>query len=375
MNSQRILFIAEGQLGDLLLLTPALRAAKESFPQSFISVLVVERRNSDDSKQHPFDDLTATSAERESSVLSTNKNVDELLVLNRQALRFLNGLARVRAELAIITFLRRKRFDTVICTFPEDRFVQWAIASGARIRVGQRKQGLHWLLTHKPNIEKSQRGVLKYYCELERAVGATVHSTETEYIVPESSKKWADDFLRSKNISSTRQVVAIHPGASGDYKIWPPERYALVIDHLAKKGLQVLLLNGAIDEQIINEIRKRVQHSFVEVRTGNKVGDLAAIIQRCELCITNDSGPRHLAVAVGTLSLAFFRQHHDTEWGVYEENNWLATLKASGQCPVCPPDVCLDKIPEGERFASHCLRMICVEEAVQQVEKMLATDE
>ena len=104
---KKILFIAEGQLGDLLLLTPALRATKESFPHSLITVLVVERRNAVESKHNRFKELAATDAERESSVLATNTSVDELLVLNRHALRSLHGYARANAEVAIVRFLRK----------------------------------------------------------------------------------------------------------------------------------------------------------------------------------------------------------------------------------------------------------------------------
>lgn len=366
MNFRKILFLAEGQLGDLLLLTPALRAVKESFPSSSVSVLVVERRNSDESKQNPFADLCATPLERETSILSTNKNVDELFVLSRQALRSLSGTARAKAELDILKFLRRKKFDTVICTFPEDRFAEWAFASGARIRVGQRKQNLHWLLTHKPDIEKAEKGVLEYYCDLVRVIGANVHSTRTEYIIPPSSVEWADNFLNGSNISTSQKLVAVHPGATGNYRIWPPERYAALIDHLSNTlAVKVLLLGGKMDQPVTSAIRRHLRSSIIEDQTGNSVGNLAAIFRRCSLCISNDSGPRHLAIAVGTPSLAFFRQHHDREWGVYEENERLMTLKSRMPCPVCPPNICMDKVPTGEIFSSYCVRMITVEEVIR----------
>jgi ADP-heptose:LPS heptosyltransferase len=370
----RILFLAEGQLGDLLLLTPALQAAKESFPDSSISVLVVNRRNADESKEHPFSNLAASPFERESSVLSTNTNVDELLVLSRQALRALHGIARIKAEISIIGYLRRKKFDTVICTFPEDRFAQWAFASGARIRVGQRKQGLHWLLTHKPNIEKSERGVLEYYCNLVRTIGANVTSNKTEYVIPESSLQWTKELFHSKSIASTEKVVAIHPGASTEFTIWPPENFAAVIDHLTNNlDAKVLLVGGRGDQPATDAIKQHLHSSILEIETSSRVGDLAAVLQRCTLCMSNDSGPRHLAIAVGTPSLAFFRQHNEIwkEFNVYQESNRIASLRSTGQCPVCPPGVCLDKVPQGERFGTHCLHMITVADVVRRVEEML----
>jgi ADP-heptose:LPS heptosyltransferase len=197
MTPQRILFITEGGLGDHVALTPALRELKRSFPESFVCVFTTYRRPTDNTKQNPFENLYPSQVERDNSVLAANTNIDELYVLNRYAFKSLRGIARAKAELAVLRFLRGKKFDTVVCTFPhKDRFILWSYASGAAVRVGARNQGLHWLLTHTPDIEKSRGGVVEYYCDLVRAIGATVTSTRTEYMVPDSSTIWADRLLR-----------------------------------------------------------------------------------------------------------------------------------------------------------------------------------
>ena len=373
MELHRILFIAEGQLGDLLLLTPALRAVKSRFPSSSVSVLVVERHKEVEIPSGQFADLNATPGERESSVLGTNKNVDELLIVNRLALRSFHGLKRIKAELAIGRSLRRRKFDAAICTFPEDRFALWAFASGARVRVGQNKQSLHRLLTHKADIEKASKGVLEYYCALAMAVGAEIVSHTTEYEIPESSKRWADEFLRANALEDKRRIVAIHPGATGNYKIWPPERYAALIGYLDdRQDTRIVLCRGDQDESIIEAIKQIIRCPVVEVETGGDVGRFAAVLQRCALCISNDSGPRHLAVAVGTPTLAFFRQHHDREWGIYPGTETCVTLKGAQQCPVCPTGRCLDKVPEGEKFGSACMRMIDLNLARAAVNNILS---
>lgn len=368
-----ILFLAEGQLGDLLLLTPALRAVKESFPASFVSVLVVERY-AHPAKPHPFDNLTASASERERSVLATNPHVDELLVVDRQALRRQRGLARLKAERTVIKFIREKQFDTVVCTFPEDRFVQWAFAAGAKNRIGQRKQPLHWLLTHKLESEKTDCGVLEYYCDLVRLMGARVHMTRTEYIIPEVSHLWAASFLHNAGVQPSDRVVAVHPGATGDYKIWPPERYAELIDRLSTRGVKVLLTSGEQDRDVTIAIKAALRSHVVHVTTQGNVGHLAAILRHAHLCISNDSGPRHLAIAIGTPSLALFRHHHDREWDVYEHNERIAVMKGDQPCPACPAGVCRDLIPPGERFGSHCIRQIRVDDVLRRVDEMLSSE-
>lgn len=365
-----VLFIAEGQLGDLLLLTPAIRAVKETFPQSHVSVLVLERRtiarSEDSSAQESF-----IQTGRGSGPLATNPHVDTVFTINRNLLRSFKGLGRIRTEFDVVRFLRSKRLDAVVCTFPEDRFVSWAFASGASVRVGQYNQPLRFLLTHTPRIEKSESGVLEYYCSLVKVIGAKVRSPATEYVVPDEARIWCDQFLRSNNM--TGNLVAVHPGATGDYKIWPPERYASVVDTLQEEsGVKVVLCHSHYDKPVVKEILANLKSKVLTLDTGDDLSRFAAFLQRCSLCITNDSGPRHLAVAVGTPSLAVFRLHHDREWKVYPETTRSATLQSSAVCPVCPAGICLDKVPASERFSSQCVRMVSTHEVADKARSMLS---
>ena len=373
MTPNRILFITEGGLGDHVALTPALRELKRSFPDSFVCVFTTYRHTTDAAKENPFADLRPSQVESDNSFLATNKNIDELYILNRYAFKSLSVIARIKAELAVVRFLRRKKFDTVISTFPhKDRFILWALASGASIRVGARNQGFRWLLTHTPDIEKSRGGVLEYYCDLVRSIGATVHSLRTEYVVPEFSAAWADRLLQEFHLPPLRRIVAVHPGASGKHKVWPPERYAALINYITRRhDVTVLLPKGEKDREVVADIKKYLQTEIFEVDCGGSIGHLAAMLQRSSLCISNDSGPRHLAVAIGATSLAFFRIHHDLEWDVYEEVERCVTLKGLDLCPACPASKCFGRVPEGEQYGSFCLRMISIETAISQVETLL----
>jgi ADP-heptose:LPS heptosyltransferase len=370
---ERILFITEGGLGDQVALSPALRAVKESFPNTFVAVFATYRRPTDLSKEDPFSNLHPSPAETANSVFATNPHVDELYVLNRYAFKSLPLLARMKAEWSVVTFLRRKKFDTVISTFPhKERFILWGLASGAAYRVGARNQGLRWLLTHAPDIEKTRGGVIQYYCDLVRALGVSVRSTLTEYVVPESSRRWAEERLRQIGVEGGEKFVAVHPGASGLYKAWPPDRYAALIEHIQERWkTRVVMVKGEMDERMVAAIRQHLRMRVDEVDCSGSIGNLGAVLQRSALCISNDSGPRHLAVAVGTPSLAFFRRHHDREWDVYGDVPGCATLKSTERCPACPPEKCYDRIPEGEQYGAYCLRVVSLDRAKQQVDAML----
>jgi heptosyltransferase-2 len=361
---RRILFIAEGQLGDCLLLTPAIRAVKNHFPSASISVLVVDRRIVSWSS----DDLLAPDEYRKSSALSTNPYVDELFVVSRRSLRSMPLLERVWTETSIVRSLRKRRMDAVVCTFPEDRFALWAFSSGARLRVGQIGQPFHFLLTHLASTTRAEHGVLRYYCDLVRLLGVDVTDLRTEYRVAVDSERWASDFLGSVGVTEGEKLITVHPGATGDYKIWPPDRYAAMIDRLTEHH-RIVLCRGMLDDDVVSNIRDALHtNRYIVADTGPNVGHLAALLQRSALCISNDSGPRHLAAALGTPTLALFRRHHQREWGIYPQSDSCRILQGSHPCPVCPAESCHDVIPPEERFGAYCIRMIEVNEACEAAE-------
>jgi ADP-heptose:LPS heptosyltransferase len=371
----KILILAEGQLGDLLILTPALRALRASFPSAFMVVLVVQRRRYTEIAGgtgnviwHEFQGGTTT-------VLRDGHYVDEIVEIDRGALRALKGLARIMAEIRIIRYLRTKKFDVAISTFPEDRFTLWAFACGARLRVGQRRQKLSYLLTHACDISKAEKGVLRYYCDLATAAGASIASYTTEYRIPGPAQQWAEDLFRSHQLDRFPRLVAVHPGASGPYRIWPLHRFAALIDALQSSGLARVLLCGTdYDRAAATELRKHLRTAVIEPTEGSvpqSVARLAAILQRCQCCISNDSGPRHLAVAVGTPSLAFMPRFQDREWKIYEEGKSVV-LQGEQACPVCPEGTCLNIVPAGEVYGSFCMRMITLERALTTAKRILS---
>ncbi len=373
MDPRRILFIAEGQLGDLLLLTPAIRAVRRAYAAATIAVLVL-KRHAQNLRGRTAGVLPVGPLDRSAdSVLATNRNVDELYELDRVALRNLHGFRRVKAELGIVQSLRRKHFDAVICTFPQDRFVLWAFFTGARVRVGQQRQPLRRLLTHRPDIQKADLGVLRYYGSLAGALGAPAADFGTEYSVPEGSRRRMGEILARLGIRSGEPVVVLHPGATGDYKIWPPERFASLARQLQTSGkARILVSCGAMDEPVVETLSDSLHASVPVIRTGESIADLAALLERSSLLISNDSGPRHLAVAVGVPTLALFRKHQQREWGSYPATPQCVILEGIDSCPACPADVCRDRLPSGEIYGAHCLRMVGVEEVVSAAEKMLA---
>ena len=371
MNPRNILVFAEGQLGDLLLLTPALRAIKSGNPRSRLTVLIFQRRGSSPGHFSETAPVVPADPAGTGSVLLALPSVDRVMEVYRHRLKMLRGTRRLRAEWDILRWLRGERFDAVMCTFPEDRFAVLAFLSGAAIRVGQRRQGLWWLLNRAPDIRKSDGGVLKYYCALARRLGGGEGGEATAYALGQEERAWAQKVIAEK-APGARAVVAIHPGASGDYKIWPPERFASLADRLVDQGIAVLLCSGEGDADVVHEVVSHSRHAPAVIDTSGQLRRLGALFAGCALVITNDSGPRHLAIAVGAKTLALFRRHHDREWSVYPETPACRILRGEGACPACPHDVCADIVPSGSVFGSYCIRQISVESVAAAAEAMVS---
>ena len=374
METKKILFIAEGQLGDLLLLTPAIKVVKKTFPQTSISLLIIQRRNNNFSieKINTIEDILIDNS---NNPLIDNPNVDEIYVINHNAMRALKGLKKITLEFQVIKFIRQKNFNTVICTFPHDRFILWAFVSGAKIRIGQSSQSFSFLLTHKINIKKEDVGVLNYYLEMVKSIGTKPDSNKTEFYIDKKSEDWFEQFAIDNSLHN-KKLIAIHPGASGDYKIWPPENYAQLIQGLSEKeNAKIILCYGEGDSIVIdlikNNLQKDVETKLVFVNADNDLNKLAEVFQNCNLTITNDSGPRHLSAALNIPNLTLFRKFHDRAWKVYPENNFTATIQSTKECEFCNKGECNNKIPEGEIFGSYCMREISVDKVYDKILNML----
>jgi ADP-heptose:LPS heptosyltransferase len=365
----RILCLSEGQLGDLLILTPALRALKESFPAAHLAVVILQRRFYDrqgaSAIGHP---VVRRPVGGTAAVPLNDPHVDAVAEIDRTLLREESGISRIRAEAGIIRWLRAQRFDTVICTFPQDRFFVWAFLSGADVRVGE---GDSLLLNRRIHAGKGEGGVLKYYCRLAEGAGAKVSSYETHFTVPDSADAAAVVHLRSLGLPD-RGYVAVHPGASGAYRIWPPGSYARVIDGLQEESrVPVLLCGGEFDREVVEEVRASCTHDVKMVIVSEGVELLAALLKRASLCLSNNSGPRHLAIAVGTPSLAVIPRFDDREWKIYPDESRCATEQSTASCPACGAHECRNLIPEGERFGSHCMRAVSADSVLRRITSML----
>lgn len=207
-------------MGDLLLLTPALKALKAAKPYVKTTLLLLHRRSY--SGTNDSAEISKTEFKGTSEVFINNSDVDEIYELNRSAIKKLKGFRRLKAELNCIKFIKQGKFDAVICTFPQSRLILWSFFAGVKKRIGQKEQPFSYLLTNRPEIKATNRGVLNYYCDLLKPLGVEPVDKLTKFSVSETELEEAAKLLESNGIKAGEPVVLVHPGASEPHKILPP---------------------------------------------------------------------------------------------------------------------------------------------------------
>ncbi len=305
---QRILVIRLDRIGDVVLTTPVIQRLREAYPTAFIAMMV-------------------RPACRE--LIDGNPYLNDVIDYDKDGVH--HGWFRT---IQFARGLRRYRFDTAIVVHPTRRshWIPWLAGIPARIGYG-RKDG--WLLTHRVphHKQEGERHEAEYAMELLQVLG--LHpSGPLRPFVPVASTRSQDieRRLAQQGVKAGEALVAVHPSASCVSKRWMPDRFAQVADQLIEThGVRVVLIAGSGDDARNAEaVERAMRHRPINVAGQLSVGELAALLARCRVLLSNDSGPVHVAAAVGTPVVALFGRAQ-------------AGINAARWRPLGPRHVVLDK--------------------------------
>ncbi len=359
-------------MGDSIVLTPALKALKQKYPYVKISILLFHRRKylKCISKPHPFIELSKFEGTAE--IFKNNPFTDEVLELDRKAIRELKGLKRLKAELYCIKFLRSQKFDAVISTFPQNRFVLWSFFAGIKIRIGEKGQQFEGLLTHKPQINRSDFGVLNYFCNLLLPLGITVKDKNTIFNLTEEARVIAKEILFSEDIKSGKKLLIIHPGASDKDRQWSPEKMAELFKLLnSQNNIQLMTVFSEYDKDYINILEHLLEKKIRKIKT-EKISELAGLFSFADAVLVHNSGPRHLAASLGIKTIALLEKYDDIIWKVYENENLHRIILSEKICKFCNANKCRGIIPPGNIYGASCINDISAEVVYNSITSFLA---
>lgn len=298
---ERILIVKLGALGDVVQSLPVLSTLRTCFPKSYIGWVVEEAAV---------------------PILQGHPDLDDLILLERKRLKGFKAISYVRQW---IRLLREKRFDAA---FDLHNLLKSGIityVSGASIRVGFRKirEGNfifmnRWIkpgLIHQHAVEK--------YLSLLSPLG--IDETQWVHRFPlfwhSKDEVVIERFLEMSGLSQKDALVAINPCANWLSKRWKYDRYAAVADGLAKEnGVGIVILWGPgefpLAEAVLNAMSEKAT-----IAPQTSIKEFMALIKRCRLLISGDSGPLHIAAALGVPTVSLYGPSDPRRNGPYGEGH------------------------------------------------------
>ncbi len=312
----RILVIKLRAIGDVLLSTVVLPPLRAAFPGT------------------PIDFLTEKPSRE---VLDGNSDLSSLVVFDPAA----------QSALELVAEVRSRKYDLVIDLFGNPRSAVIALLSGARYRVGYRFKWRQYCY----NIVVEPRGGRVHNTEFNldalRAIGLPVGSPRPRFPLSDDGESFAERFFDQAGLSG-KNVVALNPGGGWYTKRWPLDKLARLGDMIAERiGASILIVWGPREETDAVKIRSAMRSPAV-VAPPTTLKQLASCLKRCSFMVTNDSGPMHIAAAVGTPVVAIFGPTNPELQGpsganVIIRNDELLCLACNyTKCPIGNP--CMEEL-------------------------------
>jgi predicted lipopolysaccharide heptosyltransferase III len=328
---KKILVINLAFIGDVLLTTPVCRGLRATYPNATIDMLVI-----------PLTEQVAVG----------NPYVNRVIVYDKRGRHKHFG-----ALCALIGRLRREHYDLSLAMNFAVRGALLAWASGVKRRVGYDRQHAPWFLT---DIADSSREQIRHETENHLAILKPLQISSNDTSLVFKVKASDRESLSHKVFFTERPALAVCPFGSYPKKSWNTDRYGQLIQKLTDT-YQCFLLGSNGERAGLEEIAAKSGKS-VPVLGGNlTLGELAALLQQVKLLITVDTGPMHLANAVGTPVVALFGPTDPRIWG--PRGKYDQVIQAKSKCSPC--------WGKGECPGRHCMEKIelsDVEKAVRAIE-------
>ncbi len=298
MDFHKILVRTTNWVGDAVMSIPALQALRERFPDAHIAVLA-----------RPW----------VGELYGREPFCDELISYEAPA-----GARGWRTKWELAAELRRCKFDAAILL--QNAFEAAAVVRLANIpvRIGYSRDGRGWLLTHPipvPKAGETPRHQRFYYLELlKRAKIIDRYSLESPIHLcgaRAAAEKGRQDFRKA---SIREPVIGISPGAAyGGAKRWLPERFAKAAVQVARERNASIAIFGSAEERAVCEdVERRIEElgaRCVNFAGATRLGEFIELAAACEVYLTNDSGPMHVASALGVPTVAIFGATDDEATG------------------------------------------------------------
>ena len=340
---KKILVVRTDRVGDVVLSTPALKALRENYPQSHIAVMVSPHTR---------------------ELLEDNPYINEVIIYDKDKKdRGLVGFWR------FVIGLKKKKFDLAIVLHTKKRTNLITYFADIPRRIGYQDKKFGFLLSDRIKDTRSLglQHEVDYCLDILRKLGLEVRDRLPYVAVKKEQLAWVDNFLKEQGMNKNDKIAGLHPGASCPSKRWLRERFVVLANRLVEDyGLRVIIVGaGDSDKAIANAIAKELRYPVINLAGKTSLAQLAAVLKRCLIFISNDSGPVHIASSVGTPVISIFGRNQaglsPLRWGPLGKQDKY--LHKEVGCSICLAHKC--------NIGFDCLKAITVEDVLKAVDDIL----
>lgn len=335
-SAPRILITRADRIGDLVLSTAVFPELRKKFPASYLAVLTFRENE---------------------ALLDSNPFLDKVILYDKKG--------KEKSWLGNFIFsqkLKHEKFDAVVHLHATNRMHVVTWLAGIPVRIGWDRRA-PWALTHVFKDTKSEgaKHEAEYNFDLLKPLGISAPvKLETYFPVKDSAVEKTRALLTSLNLKGDKPLVIFSPGASCPSKRWPAERFGAAADLIAAKyNVEFAAVGTRADQPLIQKIRRSAKSSVLDLSGRLDLSMLGALFKNAALVISNDSGPAHIASAVGTPVISIFARRQPglspARWRPLGENSRYI-WKDTGCVPCLAHEcqigfLCLDIISPEDVFA------------------------
>lgn len=310
---RKIAVLRPSAVGDFAMALPALHALREAYPQAEI-VYIGRQWHADflEGRSGPIDRV-AVIPPCPGVGMPPDGDVDPLAVR-----RF-------------IEHMRAQELDLAVQLYGGGRYSNPFIKQlGARVTIGMRApdaQALDRWIAYG-GLQNRRLQMLAVVA----LAGANTMRLDAELQVTERDRRQAQAVIAQ---AQGKTLVVLQPGSTDRRRCWPPERFAAVADRLAEQGALIAINGTSGEAELVAQVLEHMRHPALDLTGRLDLSGLCGLLERADLLISNDTGPLHLALAIGTPSVGIYWLTNLIEFDPLRPDIHAAALSVRTQCPVC----------------------------------------
>jgi len=313
-----ILVVGVDWFGDVLFATAALRALKKSYPKARVV-------------------FSTTSAC--ASLLQNNPHVDRTLAYDEKS--FLLGIG---SNMAFLRAVQGEHFDAAVFLHRSATRAFLVHLAGIRLRAGYPTPKQRRYLTHPASRPSAGSHRAALYLGAMAPLGVRPDGYEPDFFPTPQDDVAARRILSDAGIVAGTRFAVVHPGGNWNLKRWPAEKFALLARRFEKEGTAVLICGTPKEKSTADAVVVASSGAAVSICGKTKIGELAALMRLASVVVSNDSGPLHLASAVGVPCVGVFGPTAPEETGPHSKGSVRVAFKKVGCVTPCYFEVCSNQL-------------------------------